>query len=192
MKRRVLAILAVFLLLCSLAIIVLACNSKHIGFRIAVWGNGLTGTRYELFQLDGTLILRTLSDFLPSPTGTRNWGDATSTSHFYSFGFGYDRWDLHALIRGGGHMPENYGKQCEYSMSLLWLSLLFALLAGCVGLPAWKQYRKQTLASTHRCKQCGYDLRATPHRCPECGAVPPASVAPMTPSPCSLCPTGDS
>ena len=36
---------------------------------------------------------------------------------------------------------------------------------------AWRLRRYRLTQAPGRCRQCGYDLRATPVRCPECGAA---------------------
>jgi len=45
------------------------------------------------------------------------------------------------------------------------LTLLSCLLLA-IGL---SRMRERNRAIDHRCRKCGYDLRATPERCPECG-----------------------
>ena len=52
------------------------------------------------------------------------------------------------------------------------------LVACCITIAAfsarsWRR-RRRTLFEG-RCRQCGYDLRATPNRCPECGTPSPAT-----------------
>jgi hypothetical protein len=54
----------------------------------------------------------------------------------------------------------------------------FALVPGgwvIVGFRRWGIARHRV--RSQRCRECGYDLRATPGRCPECGAVPAAQPA---------------
>ena len=51
-----------------------------------------------------------------------------------------------------------------------WLAaILFAILPA---LHLRALIRSRRLHGAGRCRDCGYDLRATPERCPECGAVP--------------------
>ena len=51
----------------------------------------------------------------------------------------------------------------------LWpvVGLLAVLPVGSILLRFWHVFRRDP----HRCRGCGYDLRATPARCPECGRV---------------------
>jgi hypothetical protein len=57
---------------------------------------------------------------------------------------------------------------------------LWAASLGLSGLPVLRRLaprwrRRRQAATTGRCAQCGYDLRATPERCPECGAISAAT-----------------
>jgi 4-amino-4-deoxy-L-arabinose transferase-like glycosyltransferase len=51
-----------------------------------------------------------------------------------------------------------------------WFVVLIAALMPSRWMWLWKRRRQR--ASVGRCRQCGYDLRATPNRCPECGRAP--------------------
>jgi len=62
----------------------------------------------------------------------------------------------------------------DHSASTKYLTLVGALfvLALAWNLRAYRRDRKFALARSHRCTECGYDLRATTGRCPECGSTP--------------------
>ena len=89
-----------------------------------------------------------LSDFGPVYLGSRP-----------QFAFDSDdRGNLEICLWGGG---------CAYVP--YWLIILLALVA-----PVWRLdgiRRRRTRDRRHRCRACGYDLRATPDRCPECGTA---------------------
>ncbi len=72
-------------------------------------------------------------------------------------------------------LPQNFQIQTKYCFAAPWTVCLAVLapmtLAGSAILgQRLFRYRTQ-LASSHACKSCGYDLRATPDRCPECGSA---------------------
>jgi len=50
-----------------------------------------------------------------------------------------------------------------------WLVMLPLAVQPALRLRAWHLRRRRTREG--RCRNCGYDLRATPERCPECGTA---------------------
>jgi hypothetical protein len=55
-----------------------------------------------------------------------------------------------------------------------WMLLVAFAVLPVVWLIRRRRARRRLLVG--RCRQCGYDLRATPDRCPECGATPDHAV----------------
>lgn len=66
---------------------------------------------------------------------------------------------------------KNYGAHVFALVAPAWLVVtVLALLPGAV---AVARVRRRDPDRMHRCRRCGYDLRASPHRCPECGTAVP-------------------
>ncbi|HEY7089832.1 MAG TPA: hypothetical protein VH518_17170 [Tepidisphaeraceae bacterium] len=79
------------------------------------------------------------------------------------YGFIFDRDE-----RGGPN--SGYYRWMTIGVPLWLLAIFFAVC------PTWwlvrELRRRAALRAVGRCKNCGYDLRATPDRCPECGLTP--------------------
>jgi len=90
-------------------------------------------------------------------------------------GFGYNEFYMWPLGVQGPTV-----KHCQTTAPLWFVA---ALLAAPAGLRWWMARRATRRAVAGRCRECGYDLRATPDRCPECGRpVVPASATPAAPA----------
>ena len=67
-----------------------------------------------------------------------------------------------------------FGVGWQYGYAAMrWVQIPLSLLTVITGiLPVVyvQRARRRRRADTPRCRNCGYDLRATPDRCPECGS----------------------
>jgi hypothetical protein len=109
-----------------------------------------------------------------APRGTDlDWNDPMVKAGFtgwHRWGFGHITFDI-PFARLGSQEGQPASHTIEF-----WLMPWWPLLLGSSLLPAVRCLlplaRRRYAARPGRCRQCGYDLRATPDRCPECGTAP--------------------
>src|SRR5688500_15322500 len=134
------------------------------------WGDGTRARAYSV-EAAGPLVLRTASGMKPAPPGSYEYA-VQSLSRSDGFGISYHRWNMTA---GRAAPAPVLGTFAELRISPGWpalISLILLSLFARLVLTHRRAARKAT-----RCRECGYDLRATPERCPECGSVPAARPA---------------
>ncbi len=105
-------------------------------------------------------LLRWHSEYLPRGT-TVNVDGFSYGPHFGRFGIG--RWNTDDSPVDG----EAEYWDCQGIQTPVW-GIAVPLLAF-PSMLYWKKSSRRRMREA-RCRQCGYDLRATPERCPECGA----------------------
>jgi hypothetical protein len=134
------------------------------------WGDGNRPGEagYSVGLLEGSLTFETLYGVKPWAPGTGGStikfdGGPTGFAGFY-----YRRYDIHLAAPDGTRLPGSYGTQRRFWVAPGWMFLL-SLGAAVLCRRAWASQRRRDREASHRCRNCGYDLRATPERCPECG-----------------------
>ena len=158
------------LLLCA-ATVVLWIFTVHTGWRLVQVGTTET-MEYAVESTDGEIFLQ------------KEWEGARPvwpTSHPGSIRFIRSRDDGAGMMtwyaREHGHQWGPFGffysylgdfneyiSDAQVNLPHWSLAVVFAIL------PAiWVIQRMRAKPATGKCRQCGYDLRASPHRCPECG-----------------------
>ena len=127
------------------------------------WGDGRVGRAYSV-EFDGLIVVRTAAGMTTPPGGSYVYA-VESLERWAGGGVSYHRWDMTA-----GRPPRApvLGRFVEVRVGVGW-PVVVAM--GGVGLwvMLWVKESRRLARTGGRCRECGYDLRATPERCPECG-----------------------
>jgi hypothetical protein len=161
----------------TLAVTPVQQSNKIVSVQFGIGGEGLSGGRATEFRPASR-------GAPPEPTSSWQW-------HGYRRGLEIDWNDpfIKAIIKGWrrwGFARLTYDDpfaawgssegQPVSRTSEFWIVPWWAVLFGLCLLPAARGSLALTRRLRHdhpgRCRQCGYDLRATPERCPECGTIP--------------------
>ena len=130
----------------------LSLESRQLPWAPTVWPPARS--RYEpepdlaVEPLDGTETLVSMSRF----------DDASL------FGFAKGGWEAEVGTSGRSGMITG-----SYVAIPFWF--LFVLFGAMPARAIVRRVRERRFLCADRCKQCGYDLRASPQRCPECGTL---------------------
>jgi hypothetical protein len=168
-KRRLVLRTAIILAIALCTVIVLQWV-QVIPPLVAEWGDGTRGTAWGIGLISGSIQFRTASG-MKQPTGGRGLAYGVQTlSSFELAGVHGHLWKMILKQPDGTPLPGDLGTYMEVRATPAW-PILIALLVITLCVMQLRKERRDWLADTGRCRNCGYDLRATPERCPECGLV---------------------
>ena len=129
------------------------------------WGDGRVGRAYSV-EFDGVIVARTAAGMTTPPAGSDVYA-VESLGRWSGLGVSYRRWNMTAGRPPGAPV---LGRFVEVRVGVGWPVVV---AVGGVGLwvMLWAKEGRRLSRIGGRCRNCGYDLRATPERCPECGVV---------------------
>ena len=162
MKRRIFNAIAVLSAVLCVGTVVLWVRG-FTAFDVLFWCSPKTNVTYYAGHRDGRCWLGWRQRAMADEPGFSYFSMRRTASSKIPEGSHREFAGVHWAGRSNPSIPELY-----LAVPALYVVVLLALL------PIWAVYRRvQTRQfSQGRCRNCGYDLRATPDRCPECGAVP--------------------
>ncbi len=169
-QKKRLTLLAACLASIALCVLLLLRSAGIVSPVGLGWGDG-TRARAYFVEVEGPIVLRTASGMKPAPLGNYAYA-VQSLSKSDGFGISYHRWNMTA---GRAAQAPVLGTFAELRIALGWPLLISLILVSLWVVLVVKQRRAARDGT--RCRDCGYDLRATPARCPECGSVPAARPA---------------
>jgi len=132
------------------------------------WGDKIRATAYS-FGFDGSILFQSLSGEKAPPASYGGSALSFVGKRNDFAGVHYHRLNLVCLAPDRTPRPGVFATQTELRINLIWPALISLALILLCALRAVQDRR--AAADGHRCRNCGYDLRATPDRCPECGLV---------------------
>jgi hypothetical protein len=138
------------------------------------WGDSVKGRGYAIEAQNGQVFFHTAAGMNQPPAGSGGLPYIVQTlSRWDATGIVYHRFNL---TLGRGPQAPVLGRFVQFQLSGGWSLLVSVILLALCVTVFLRQRRRER--DPNRCRNCGYDLRATPERCPECGLVPAASPPP--------------
>jgi hypothetical protein len=156
------------IVLCAMLLLQAAGIVRPVGVG---WGDGARARAYSV-EVKGPIVFRTAWGMRTAPPGSYAYG-VQSLARSDGAGISYHRWNMTA---GRNPQAPILGAFMELRVALTW-PLVIALSLVLLWVILVIQKRRAADRDGGRCRNCGYDLRATPERCPECGSVPAARPA---------------
>ena len=160
MPRRLITLLALAFVLLSTGTIGLAIRSFRVHDRLSI------GTRHNLFlvhSVGGVIVLFDTDQYADFMALRVDWDHGPAATGPTPAAFAGD------AIRSVTGFSYRRGYASAPGWSLEFPHWIVAALLALP--PAVLAYAGRRRPGVARCKQCGYDLRATPDRCPECGTI---------------------
>jgi hypothetical protein len=173
MRRRIFNLFAIVSLLLGVATLVLWWRSYFVGSQLlrerGDWCWGLASERGRIWaSLDSeiTRVWQPPSGYSEGAPDVMfevpmSWGVGTDTQTAWFLGFGCT----------DGRVGFGISSMASYRHRAVAIPDYALALATSIPPALWYRRHRRRRFGEGRCRNCGYDLRATPDRCPECGMI---------------------